>query len=79
MKYVLVVLAVVFGVWLWRQRRRADPESTAAPPAPPSHPDPVQAMVACRHCGLHLPASDAIPGRLGGYCSADHRQAAEPT
>lgn len=29
-------------------------------------------MVACRHCGLHLPASDALAGPDGPYCSAEH-------
>jgi uncharacterized protein len=31
-------------------------------------------MVACLHCGTHLTAADAVKGRQGSYCSAEHRQ-----
>ena len=33
-------------------------------------------MVACLHCGLHLPHSEAVAGTRGPYCSAAHRSAA---
>jgi uncharacterized protein len=49
------------------QQHPAAPTAVAAP----------QAMVRCAHCGLHLPASDAIAGSDdAAYCSAAHRQAA---
>jgi uncharacterized protein len=33
-------------------------------------------MVRCAHCGLHLPATDALAGPDGAvYCSTAHRQA----
>jgi uncharacterized protein len=36
-------------------------------------------MVRCAHCGLHMPAADAIAGPGGAvYCSVAHRQAASP-
>jgi uncharacterized protein len=35
-------------------------------------------MVACAHCGMHVPADEAIAGQGGApYCSAAHRQAHE--
>ncbi len=47
------------------------------PAAPPAVGAP-QAMVRCAHCGLHLPASDAVRGTDGTpFCSAAHRQVAE--
>lgn len=69
MKYLLVLMAILAGVWLWRSRR-VDQQ----PPAPskmrqPARPD---AMVACRHCGVHLPASEAISDPKGHYCSVEH-------
>jgi uncharacterized protein len=34
-------------------------------------------MVRCAHCGLHLPATEAIAGPGGAvYCSTAHREAA---
>jgi uncharacterized protein len=83
MKYLLVLAVLWVAIWLWRKNRReemreAEREQKAAraqrPPAAPAAP---QAMLRCAHCGVHLPASDAIagPGETV-YCSAAHRQAA---
>lgn len=74
MKYLLLVLAVVALLWLLRSaRRRVD-----APPAAPEHPAaPPQAMVTCAHCGVHLPAGEALPGRGGVFCGEAHRAAFE--
>ncbi|HUP10068.1 MAG TPA: PP0621 family protein [Caldimonas sp.] len=71
MKLLVFLLAVLALVWLLRgsvRRMRA--------PAPPPPPLP-QTMVACAQCGVHLPASDALPGRGGVFCGADHRAAFE--
>jgi len=84
MKYLLVLAVLWVAIWLWRKNRReemreAEREQAAAraqrPPAAPAAP---QTMLRCAHCGVHLPASDAIagPGETV-YCSAAHRQAAE--
>jgi uncharacterized protein len=73
-KIVLVIIAVIALLWLLRGLGRRQP-----PTAPPSKPPPpaVQDMVACAHCGVHLPASDALPGRGGVFCGAAHREAFE--
>ena len=79
MKYLLVIVVVWVAIMLWRQGRRSsiDAQRPAAKPGADTLPKP-QPMARCAHCGLHLPATDAIAGRLGSYCSAGHRQAAEP-
>jgi uncharacterized protein len=77
MKIVLVLIAVLVGVWLFRSSRRASrnptkPERSSANPAVAQ-----LEMVRCLHCDLHLPKSDAVTGRRGIYCSLEHRQSAE--
>lgn len=73
MKWLLILGLVLVGVWLWRSSRETPGPRQPAPPTPTG---PLE-MVRCAHCGLHLPASDAIPGQQGLYCSAEHRQRAE--
>ena len=35
----------------------------------------VENVVACAHCGLHVPASDAVPGASGAtFCCEAHRR-----
>jgi uncharacterized protein len=75
MKYLLVLLVVVVALWLWRRNRREEMEEAARKTPPPT--GAPRAMVRCAHCGLHLPAADAIAGAGADvYCSAAHRQAA---
>jgi uncharacterized protein len=79
MKYLLVLAVVMVAIHIWRKNRRealeeeARARDTAARPVPA----PV-AMVACRHCGTHLPRAEAVEGSLGLYCGAEHRQLNEP-
>ncbi len=70
MKYLvlLVVLVVAFGIW--RSRRVAD---TSAPKAPPMPALP-QDMLACAHCGVHIPQPDALMVGRDAYCCAEHRR-----
>jgi len=75
MKYLLVFAVVFVAIWIWRKNRREEMRSRPPPPAPRAVEAP-QAMLRCAHCGLHLPAADAISGPDGAvYCSAAHRQA----
>ena len=71
MKLLVFLIAIAALLWLLRgsvRRMRA--------PAPPPVRKP-QTMVACAQCGVHVPASDALPGRGGVFCGADHRAAFE--
>jgi len=74
MKIALFLLAVVVLLWLLRggfSRRR---DAGTAAPAPPGEP---QTIVACKHCGVHLPRDEALPGRGGVFCGEAHRVAFE--
>ncbi len=80
MKYAIVILVVLMGVWLWRKNRSDDRKDAAAEPkrrnsSPSGAP---QIMVSCAVCGVHLPQSDALIGKTLHYCSLAHRQQREP-
>ncbi len=83
MKYVLVALVLAVAVWVLLARaRRVKPKSPQPPPPPSasgtsSPEDPASVpMVACCHCGVHLPQSDAVFSLEGQpFCSAEHQRA----
>ena len=70
MKFLFFVLVVLVVVWAIKRGR----SGTAAPKTPEA-PTPTE-MVACAHCGIHLPRAEAVSGRQGQYCSTEHRSAA---
>lgn len=74
MKYLLVLAVVLIGVWLWRSGRQSDLEDRSRQKAPKRSKGEPGIMVACVHCGTHLPQSEAVHGPGGVYCSAEHRQ-----
>lgn len=75
MKFLVIVAALALLVLLLAGRGRAPRppvgERRGAPPAPPS-----EGMVACAHCGVHVPRSEALIEGDMAYCSAEHRRAA---
>ena len=75
MKYLLWLLLGALAWWAYRRSRAARDHSAGSAPPKPTPATP-QDMVACRHCGLHLPHSEAVAGARGPYCSAAHRSAA---
>ena len=73
MKYLIWLLVILVAIWAFkRSRRPAKPtDESKTPSATPSN------MVACAHCGLHLPQEEAVTGTKGLYCSTEHRAAAQ--
>lgn len=78
MKYLLVLLVIMIAVGIWRSRSRADRINAQrqAPQQGRGLQNP-QDMVACAHCGLHLPRNDALAQSTARevlyYCCAQHR------
>jgi uncharacterized protein len=77
MKYLLVLLVVVIGLFalLGRGRRTVAPPDAEPPARKPKAPPPA-AMLACARCGVHLPQDEALrdpEGRV--YCGEPHRLA----
>ena len=75
MRLLLVLAVVLFGIWLWRSNREA--KAALKEEKPPPAQSPLD-MVSCTLCSVHVAVDDAVQGRKGLYCCADHRQRAEP-
>lgn len=72
MKFLLLLVVFGVAVWMFTARGRAP----QVPPKPRrqgrSAPMP---MLACAHCGVHLPQSEALTDAAGRpYCSEAHRR-----
>ena len=80
-KILLLVMVVLLVLWLVKSARpkvQAPPPTRKAPgPAGERSPADGEVMLACAHCGLHLPRSEALPGREGVFCSEAHRAIVE--
>jgi len=77
---LLLLLLVVAAAWWWLgagRRVRGGQRGGAAGTAPGGRDRSFREdMPACRHCGVHLPRSDAVFGPGGEpYCSEAHRLA----
>lgn len=74
MKFLLVLVVVGVGLYLLFGRgRKSRTAQEPIRPAPPASPSP---MLACAHCGVHLPGDDAVKDAAGrAYCGDAHRLA----
>ena len=72
MKFLFLLLVVLLVVWAVKRGRISPPSESAKSEAS----SPTE-MVACAHCGLHLPRAEAVSGQQGLYCSTEHRSAAQ--
>jgi uncharacterized protein len=74
MKFLLIAIVVLLLAWRWRTARHNTLSQRTDPT--PKTPGPLS-MVACAHCGVHIPGPEAVHGAHGVYCSSAHRQQAE--
>lgn len=75
MKYLLLLLVIGVGLYvlLGRSRKVAPPPAPPAPAPPAAAPAP---MLACAHCGVHLPRDESVVDAAGrAYCGEAHRLA----
>jgi uncharacterized protein len=78
MKYLLVLAVVLVAIYIWRNNRLKGDDPPGEQPAKRSRKlAPPTVMVACLHCGTHLPESEAVKGPRGAYCCNEHRQLSE--
>jgi uncharacterized protein len=74
MKFLVLIAVIVAVLWVTRALRKPH-----VPPAPrkPDEAGVPEEMVSCQQCGVHLPRSEALPGRGGVFCSEAHRSTFE--
>lgn len=65
----LVLLALTVLVLVWLVRRALRERQGGAPPRAPGVPGE---LVACAHCGVHMPRAEARSAAGGEYCSEEH-------
>ncbi|EGF33857.1 hypothetical protein IMCC9480_938 [Oxalobacteraceae bacterium IMCC9480] len=73
--WLVLVLLVIYAV-------RKKMTAVMRQPPPPQRPPEVEgeSMVSCAHCGIYIPASEALTGPQGQlYCSPEHRALHAPT
>lgn len=72
MKFLFLLLVALVVIWAIKRSRVNPPAGSDKPTAA----SPTE-MVACAHCGIHLPRAEAVSGQKGLYCSTEHRSAAQ--
>ena len=82
MKFFVYLALFFVLVWLfrrgWGARRRVDAAREDSRPLPPEPaPSAAEEIVACAHCGVHLPKSEAVSGAAEWFCGPAHRLAHE--
>jgi uncharacterized protein len=67
-----VALAAVVVWWLFGRKPRQPLDGKS--PGRPGRSAAVEDMVACAHCGVHLPRADAVVDGTDLYCGDEHRR-----
>jgi uncharacterized protein len=65
-KFLLLVIAIVVVYFVLTSFARKRGQRSAPPP--------VEAMVACAHCGINVPRSEALGADGRFFCSEEHRR-----
>ena len=73
MKFLLVLLVVLIGFYVWRSSRA----QRAKPPRDAAVVPGVVDMVPCAQCGVHCARDEAVVGKAGVYCTTQHRSLSE--
>lgn len=81
MKFLLwAVIVFVIVAWLFRSKKNSAgsdnvrSDSAARESAATTAAGDIEPMLPCAHCGVHIPASEAVISSSGAaYCSQEHR------
>jgi uncharacterized protein len=74
MKFLLwLIVGALFVAWLLRNKK-SPPPTQPRQRSSNAEPESAEAMLQCRHCGIHIPASEAVLDSAGtAFCSESHR------
>ncbi len=78
----LIWLAIIFIIFAWvmRSKKNTGQASDKRKPTAPSQADTPELMLQCAQCGVHIPASEALPHGSGVvFCSEEHRRQIFPS
>ncbi|TXH39637.1 MAG: hypothetical protein E6Q94_00805 [Burkholderiaceae bacterium] len=70
MKYLVLLIVLIVAIGLWRSRRV--PDASPRRPTPPDRSP--QDILACAHCGVHIPKAEALMLGDQAYCCAEHQR-----
>lgn len=73
MKYLILLLVIGLVAFLLGFKGRGPARSKAPKSGSAAASKTPVEMVRCAECGMHLPDFEALPGRGGHFCSAEHR------
>lgn len=77
MRTLLIIILLMIVVW-WLRRALQKPlddfRAIRRKRAANSEPEALEQMVACRHCGVHVPEGEAVREGDAVFCSEDHRR-----
>lgn len=76
-RILIVVVLVGLALWLLRRALGRPDRGRSPPPKTPNGPKGKSSketldLVACRHCGLHLPRTEALWRDSQPFCSETH-------
>lgn len=72
MKYLVLLIVLVVAIGIWRNRRDKETETESRRPPPPLAGP--QDILACAHCGVHIPKAEALMLGSQAYCCPEHRR-----
>ena len=76
---ILLIAAIALLAFFWIRKMLRSGNSSAKKTEDAAPPEQMgerpQDLIACRHCGLHLPRADACFKQGRAYCSQEHADA----
>lgn len=82
MRNILIFILLLIVIWWVRRALQRPPRGTGSPGSlgagRGSTSDNPEHMLACAHCGVHVPESEGVHDGNAFFCSEDHRRLGAP-